>query len=101
MHRRARGCEGLRVCQFRTARPIRRLRCVLHNQFDDSPHTLSSPVSRHCDTEVDTRCDAATGEPIAVDADTFATGLSAKLAQGFPSTPVHRSAVALHQSRGP
>ena len=101
LHRRARSCEGLPVCQIRTARPIRRLWRVLHNQFDDSPHALSSPVPRHGDTEVDTRCDAATGEPIAVEADALAAGLSAELVQGFPGTPVHRSTVASQQSSGP
>src|SRR5437764_9648965 len=101
MHRRTRSCEGLRVRQFRTARPIRRLWRVFHNQLDDSPHTLSSPASRHCDSEVDTRCDATTGEPIAVDADAFVAGLSAKLAQRFPSTPVDRRTVASQQSSGP
>ena len=101
MHRRARSCEGLRVCQIRTARPIRRLWRVLHKQFDDSPHALSSPVPRHCDTEVDTRCDATTGDPIAVEADALAAWLSAELVQGFPGTPVHRSTVASQQSSGP
>src|SRR4030095_6561653 len=45
MHHRARSCEGLRVCQIRTARSIRRLWRVLHNQFDDSPHAFSRPVT--------------------------------------------------------
>jgi hypothetical protein len=44
----------------------------------------------HCDTEVDDRCDAASGEPIAVDANALAAGLSAKLVEGFPGTPVHQ-----------
>ncbi len=101
MQRRARSCEGLRVRQFRAARPIWRLRRVFHDQFDDSPHALSRPVSRHTDTEVDTRCDAATGEPITVDADAFAAGFSAKLAQRFFGTPVHRSTVASQQASGP
>ena len=92
--------EGLRVCQIRTARPIRWLWRVFHNQFDDSPHALASPVPGYCDTEVDARCDAASGEPIAVDADAFAAGLSAKLVEGFPGTPVHRSTVASQQSSG-
>src|SRR5262245_61946449 len=100
MHRCAPSREGLRVPQLRAARPIRWLRRVFHDQFDDSPHALSSPLSRHCDTEVDTGCDAATGEPIAVDADAFATGLSAELTQGFPSAPMYRSAIAPQQSSG-
>jgi hypothetical protein len=58
LHRRVRSFERLRVRQIRTARSIRRLWRVLHNQFDDSPRALSSPVSRHRDTEVDTRRDA-------------------------------------------
>ena len=77
MQRRAPSCEGLRVCQLRTACPIRRLWRVLHNQFDDSPHAFSSPVSRKCNTEVDTGCDTASGEPITVDADALIAGLSA------------------------
>src|SRR5262245_14845282 len=101
MHRCARICERLRVRQVRAARPIRWLWRVLHDQFDDSPHTLSSPLSCHCDAEVDTCCDAATGEPIAVDADAFVTWLSAELAQRIPSAPMHRSAVASQQSSGP
>ena len=100
LHRRACSFEGLRVCQIGTARPIRRLWRVLHNQFDDSPHALASPVSCHCDTEVDARSDAGTSEPIAVDADTLAARLSAELVQGFPGTPVHRGAVASQQSSG-
>lgn len=101
MQRHARGCEGLRVCQIGTARPIRRLWRVLHNQFDDSAHALASPLPRYCDTEIDARCDATTGEPIAVDADALAAGLSAELVQGFPGTPVHRSTIASQQSSGP
>jgi hypothetical protein len=64
---------------------------------------MLSPAQRpaHCDTEVDARCDAASGEPIAVDADALAAGLSAKLVEGFPGTPVHRSTVASQQSSGP
>ena len=54
----------------------------------------------HCDTEVDARCDAASGEPIAVDADAFAAGLGAKLTEGFPGAPVHRGTVTSQQSSG-
>src|SRR5512146_2239566 len=101
LHRRARSCEGLPVCQIRIACPIRRLWRVLHNQFDASPHAFSSPVPRHGNTKVDTRCDTATGEPIAVDADALSAELSAELIQGFPGTPMHRSTIALQQSSGP
>ncbi len=101
LHRRARRRKGLRVCQIRTARPIRRLWRVLHDQFDETPRALSRPVPRHCDTEVDPRCNAGTREPIAVDADALAAGLGAELGEGFPGTPVHRRAVASQQSSGP
>src|SRR5688572_28978647 len=101
LQRRACGCQTLRVGQFRTARAIRRLWRVFQKQFDNSPHVLAGPVSGHCDTEVDARCDAASGEPIAVDADAFAAELGAKLAEGFPGAPVHRSTVAPQQSRSP
>jgi hypothetical protein len=96
----ARRCERLRVCEFRTTRPVRGLRGVLHYQFDNSPSPLSSPESRHCDAEVDTRRNAATGEPIAIDADAFAAGLGAKLAQDVPGPPVHCGAIASQQSSG-
>ena len=60
MNRRSPSFERLRVCEIRMARPIGRLRRVLHNQFDESPHAVASPVPRHRDTEVDTCCDATT-----------------------------------------
>src|SRR5262245_59697625 len=101
MHRRACICKRPRVRQVRAARPIRWLWRVLHDQLDDSPHTLSSPLSRHRDAEVDTCCDAATGGPIAFEADAFVTWLSAELAQSIPSAPMHRGAVASQQSSGP
>src|SRR4030095_16588684 len=91
LHRRSRSCEGLRICEVRAACPIRWLWRVFHDQFNDPSHAFASPVPRHCDTEVDTRCDATTGEPIAIDADALAAGLSAELRQGFPRAPVHRS----------
>jgi len=82
LHRRARSCKGLRVCQVGTTRPIRRLWRVLHDQFHDSPHALSSPLPCHGDTEVDARRNAGSGEPIAVDADALGAGLGAELDQG-------------------
>src|SRR5262245_22292076 len=86
-------CQRLRICEVRAACPIRWLWRVLHNQFDVSSHALASPVPRHRDTKIDTRCDATTGEPIAVDADALTAGLRAELCQSFPRAPVHRSTV--------
>jgi hypothetical protein len=77
LQRRACGGQTLRVGQFRTAVAIRRLRRVFQKQFYDASDVLAGPVPGHCDTEVDARCDAASGEPIAVDADAFVAELSA------------------------
>jgi len=101
LHRRLRGGESLRVRQIRTTRPVRRLGRVLHDQLDQAPRALARPVPGHSDSEVDTRRDAGTGKPIAVDADAIAAGLGAELAQGFAGAPVHCGTVASEQSSGP
>src|SRR5207253_2194336 len=97
---RTRGRESLCISQIRPAVPIGWLWRVLHDQFDQSPRALASPVPRHRDTEIDARGDATTGQPVAVDADALGAELGAELTQRLPSAPVHRGTVAPQQSGG-
>src|SRR4029450_3351761 len=101
LHRRARRCKGLRICEVRAARAIRRLRWLFHDQFDEAPRALASPVPRYGDPEVDTCCNAAASEAVAVDADALAAGLGAELGERFPRAPVHSGTVASQQTRCP
>ena len=93
--------KNVRGRKVRSSRVERWRGRILDAELYRLSELVASHFSEHRKREVDARCDAAAGEPIAVDADAFVAGLSAKLVEGLPGTPVHRSTVASQQSSGP